>query len=115
MIGYNRVVEPQKQATLEYGFLPSESFGGRPFGLTILLNYHDAVSLKLDTSDNNTAGYQLGITASSVLSFLDVLPEQVLELFDCGHAVVWCATVRKFHTLIFIHWPSVHSLGHGVV
>lgn len=42
VIGYNRVVEPQKQATLEYGFLPSESFGGRPFGLTILLNYHDA-------------------------------------------------------------------------
>lgn len=53
VIGYNRVVEPQKQATLEYGFLPSESFGGRPFGLTILLNYHDAVSLKLYTRNNH--------------------------------------------------------------
>jgi len=41
LIGYNRVVEPKRQATLEYGFLPSEAFGGRPFGLTILLNYHD--------------------------------------------------------------------------
>lgn len=42
VIGYNKIVEPQRQATLEYGFLPSEAFGGRPFGLTILLNYHDA-------------------------------------------------------------------------
>lgn len=38
---YNQDVEPKKQASFEYGFTPSESFAGRPFGLSILLNYKD--------------------------------------------------------------------------
>jgi translocon-associated protein subunit alpha len=39
---YNQVVEPEKEATFEYGFTPSETFNSRPFGLTILLNYKDS-------------------------------------------------------------------------
>lgn len=40
-VRYDRVVEPQRQATFEYSFLPSETFNARPFGLTINLNYKD--------------------------------------------------------------------------
>ncbi|XP_013389108.1 translocon-associated protein subunit alpha [Lingula anatina] len=38
---YNRLVEPKAQATFEYAFFPSEQFNGRPFGLSINLNYRD--------------------------------------------------------------------------
>ncbi|KAL4235131.1 SWI/SNF and RSC complex subunit Ssr1 [Mactra antiquata] len=38
----NQVVEPNKEASFEYGFTPSEAFNSRPFGLTILLNYKDS-------------------------------------------------------------------------
>lgn len=41
-MNYNSAVEPKRQATFEYGFLPNEAFSGRPFGLTVLLNYKDA-------------------------------------------------------------------------
>ena len=44
---YNQVVEPKREATFEYGFTPSEQFNARPFGLTILLNYKDKVSLRI--------------------------------------------------------------------
>lgn len=38
---YNQDVGSRKQATFEYGFTPNEGFAGRPFGLSILLNYKD--------------------------------------------------------------------------
>ncbi|KAI0214127.1 Translocon-associated protein subunit alpha [Lamellibrachia satsuma] len=38
---YNRLVEPNRQATFEYGFTPSDTFSSRPFGLTINVNYKD--------------------------------------------------------------------------
>ncbi|XP_022908354.1 translocon-associated protein subunit alpha [Onthophagus taurus] len=40
-IHYNREVKPSQEATLAYSFEPSESFAGRPFGLSINLNYRD--------------------------------------------------------------------------
>ncbi|ELT99950.1 hypothetical protein CAPTEDRAFT_223723 [Capitella teleta] len=40
-VGYQRQVESGRQATFEYAFQPSDSFSGRPFGLTINLNYRD--------------------------------------------------------------------------
>ena len=46
-MSYNSAVEPKRQATFEYGFMTNEAFSGRPFGLTVLLNYKDAVSLSL--------------------------------------------------------------------
>ncbi|XP_031571169.1 translocon-associated protein subunit alpha-like [Actinia tenebrosa] len=39
---YNTIVKPGEQANFEYAFHPHESFGGRPFGLSINLLYKDA-------------------------------------------------------------------------
>ncbi|KAK6319388.1 hypothetical protein J4Q44_G00105990 [Coregonus suidteri] len=36
------VVQPQKQASFEYSFIPAQPMAGRPFGLVILLNYQDS-------------------------------------------------------------------------
>ncbi|KAM9443842.1 translocon-associated protein subunit alpha-like isoform 2-T2 [Clarias gariepinus] len=36
------VVQPEKQASFEYSFIPAQPMAGRPFGLVILLNYHDS-------------------------------------------------------------------------
>lgn len=41
-VRYEKLVEPSRQATFEYGFTPSESFSSRPFGLVINLNYKDS-------------------------------------------------------------------------
>ena len=42
---YNRVVRPGEEASFQYAFHPHESYGGRPFGLTVLMLYKDAVSV----------------------------------------------------------------------
>lgn len=39
---YGQVVEPNRQATFEYGFLPNEAFSSRPFGLAVTINYKDS-------------------------------------------------------------------------
>jgi len=39
---YNRVVQPGVEASFQYAFHPHESYGGRPFGLTVMLMYKDA-------------------------------------------------------------------------
>ncbi|CAG5119323.1 unnamed protein product [Candidula unifasciata] len=41
-VTYNTVIQPHRQATFEYGFVPSEAFSARPFGLTISLSYKDS-------------------------------------------------------------------------
>ncbi|XP_057701113.1 translocon-associated protein subunit alpha-like [Corythoichthys intestinalis] len=38
----NTLVHPGAQASFEYSFIPAQPMAGRPFGLVILLNYHDA-------------------------------------------------------------------------
>ncbi|XP_075997174.1 translocon-associated protein subunit alpha-like [Genypterus blacodes] len=38
----NTVVQPEKQASFEYSFIPAQPMAGRPFGLVILLNYQDS-------------------------------------------------------------------------
>ncbi|KAK3794703.1 hypothetical protein RRG08_014768 [Elysia crispata] len=40
-MAFNSVIEPQKQGTFEYGFIPNEAFSSRPFGLSVILNYKD--------------------------------------------------------------------------
>jgi translocon-associated protein subunit alpha len=42
-LAYNRLVKPGHEATLAYSFIPAEAFAGRPFGLSINLNYRDEV------------------------------------------------------------------------
>lgn len=39
---YNKEVAPAQEATMFYSFMPSDAFAGRPFGLSINLNYRDA-------------------------------------------------------------------------
>jgi len=39
---YERTVEPKREATFDYAFIPSEQLTARPFGLSINLNYRDA-------------------------------------------------------------------------
>ena len=39
---FGRVVEPGRQASFVYQFMPSEMFSSRPFGLTFNLNYKDS-------------------------------------------------------------------------
>jgi len=39
---YERTVQPKKEATFDYAFIPSEQLTARPFGLSINLNYRDA-------------------------------------------------------------------------
>ncbi|BFZ19555.1 hypothetical protein BsWGS_22594 [Bradybaena similaris] len=41
-VTYNTVIQPHRQATFEYGFVPNEAFSARPFGLTITLGYKDS-------------------------------------------------------------------------
>ncbi|KAG8232542.1 hypothetical protein J437_LFUL012892 [Ladona fulva] len=43
-IAYNKVVPPSQEATLAYSFIPSETFAGRPFGLSVNLHYRDSLS-----------------------------------------------------------------------
>jgi translocon-associated protein subunit alpha len=52
---YYHTVEPNREATFEYGFTPSETFSSRSFGLTINLNYRDSDgNLFVDAVFNNT-------------------------------------------------------------
>lgn len=39
---YNRVVQPGDEASFLYAFHPHESYGGRPFGLTVMMLYKDS-------------------------------------------------------------------------
>ena len=45
-ISYNSVVAPGEEGTFRYSFFPHESYGGRPFGLTVLMFFKDSVSVK---------------------------------------------------------------------
>lgn len=38
---YSTLVQPGKESTFKYAFHPHESYGGRPFGLTIIMMYKD--------------------------------------------------------------------------
>jgi len=41
-VSYNRVVGPGEEASFQYSFFPHESYGGRPFGLTVLMLFKDS-------------------------------------------------------------------------
>ncbi|KAM4612545.1 translocon-associated protein subunit alpha-like [Polymixia lowei] len=60
------VVQPQKQASFEYSFIPAQPMAGRPFGLVILLNY-------LDNEGNTfqTAIYNQTVTITELEEGLD--------------------------------------------
>jgi len=41
-VAFGSIVQPKRQATFEYGFVPNEAFSSRPFGLTVTINYKDS-------------------------------------------------------------------------
>uniref|UniRef100_A0A3Q2Y911 Translocon-associated protein subunit alpha n=1 Tax=Hippocampus comes TaxID=109280 RepID=A0A3Q2Y911_HIPCM len=47
------VVHPGAQASFEYSFIPAQPMAGRPFGLVILLNYHDTEGIVFQTAIYN--------------------------------------------------------------
>uniref|UniRef100_A0A3B3TA85 Translocon-associated protein subunit alpha n=1 Tax=Paramormyrops kingsleyae TaxID=1676925 RepID=A0A3B3TA85_9TELE len=47
------VVQPQRQASFEYSFIPAQPMAGRPFGLVILLNYQDGEGTAFQTAIYN--------------------------------------------------------------
>lgn len=65
-VWYGRTVKPNHQATLAYSFMPAEPFAGRPFGLSVNLNYRDG-------SGNNFAQsiYNKTVNVVEVSSGLD--------------------------------------------
>ncbi|XP_041836723.1 translocon-associated protein subunit alpha-like [Melanotaenia boesemani] len=49
----NTVVQPQAQASFEYSFIPPQNMAGRPYGLVILLSYHDTEGTAFQTAIYN--------------------------------------------------------------
>ncbi|XP_014773166.1 translocon-associated protein subunit alpha [Octopus bimaculoides] len=41
-VRYNQAIEPKRQASFEYEFIPNEALHARPFGLVLNINYQDA-------------------------------------------------------------------------
>lgn len=41
-MSFGSAVEPKRQGSFEYGFVPNEAFSSRPFGLVVNINYKDA-------------------------------------------------------------------------
>ena len=44
-VSYNAKISPGEEGTFRYSFFPHESYGGRPFGLTVLMFFKDSVSV----------------------------------------------------------------------
>lgn len=51
---FYQTVEPGKEVTFEYRFVPSEALSSRPFGLVINVNYKDSGLSYLDAVFNST-------------------------------------------------------------
>jgi translocon-associated protein subunit alpha len=47
---FGSAVEPKRQGSFEYGFVPNEAFSSRPFGLVVNINYKDANGKMFQTS-----------------------------------------------------------------
>jgi len=63
---YAMTVKPKQEATVMYQFFASEMFAGRPLGLTVSLNYHDA-----DGQDFTEAVFNSTVTITEVDDGLD--------------------------------------------
>lgn len=102
---YDRVVEPKRQATFEYQFIPSEQLTARPFGLTINLNYRDIDgNIFQDTVFNDTVNiveldegldgetFFLYVFLAAVVVLLLVGAQQLLQSFSSSR---WWNDLQK--------------------
>ncbi|KAJ8259559.1 hypothetical protein GJAV_G00170830 [Gymnothorax javanicus] len=72
------VIQPQRQASFEYSFIPAQPMAGRPFGLVILLKYQDS-----EGNSYQSAIYNQTVTITELDEGLD--GETVfMYVFLCG-------------------------------
>lgn len=88
---YNRVVQPGVEASFLYAFHPHESYGGRPFGLTVMMMYKDADGNQFGSGVfNETITFkELEETFDGETFFLYVLLAAIglLVIFGCNYAL----------------------------
>lgn len=88
---YNRVVQPGSEASFLYAFHPHESYGGRPFGLTVMMQYKDGMGNQFGSGVfNETITFkELEETFDGETFFLYVLLAAIglLVIFGCNYAL----------------------------
>ncbi|XP_029906797.1 translocon-associated protein subunit alpha-like [Myripristis murdjan] len=81
----NTVVQPQKQASFEYSFIPAQPMAGRPFGLVILLNYLDSEGNAFQTAIYNQTvtitELEEGLDGETMFMYIFLIGLVVLMLF----------------------------------
>jgi translocon-associated protein subunit alpha len=88
---YNRIVQPGSEASFLYAFHPHESYGGRPFGLTVMMLYKDSDGNQFGNGVfNETITFkELEETFDGETFFLYVLLAAIglLVIFGCNYAL----------------------------
>jgi len=81
----NTLVQPQKQASFEYSFIPALQMAGRPFGLVILLNYLDSEGNTYQTAiynqTVNIVELEEGLDGETMFMYIFLTGLVVLGLF----------------------------------
>ncbi|KAL0978217.1 hypothetical protein UPYG_G00167610 [Umbra pygmaea] len=85
------VIQPQKQASFEYSFIPAQPMAGRPFGLVILLNYQDSEGTVFQT-----AVYNQTVT---IIELEDWLDGETMFMYIFLTGLVALAVFGMYHVL----------------
>jgi len=97
---YNGVVQSGEEASYQYQFFPHESYGGRPFGVTIMMFYKDAEGNQYATGVfNETVTFQeLEESFDGEQFFLYVMLAGVtlLVIFGINYAFISKGVKRSF-------------------
>jgi len=88
----NQEVEAMQEATVEYSFTPSAHLAGRPFGLMMVLQYHDTDSKQyvhaVFNETVNVVEVDEGFDGETFFMYVFVLVMSVLLLFGVYHLMV---------------------------
>lgn len=82
-IHYNRIVKPTHEATLAYSFVPSETFAGRPFGLSINLNYRDETGAFFQEAVFNETVQIIELEEGMLICFITMLIRNCVLIMQC--------------------------------
>lgn len=93
------VVQPQKQASFEYSFIPAQPMAGRPFGLVILLNYQDSEGNGFQTAIYNQTvtivELEEGLDGETIFMYIFLTGLVVLAVFGM-YQVLESRTRKRF-------------------
>ncbi|KAM9523314.1 translocon-associated protein subunit alpha [Salvelinus alpinus] len=93
------VVQPQKQASFEYSFIPAQPMAGRPFGLVILLNYQDSEGNGFQTAIYNQTvtivELEEGLDGETIFMYIFLTGLVVLAVFGT-YQVLESRTRKRF-------------------